>query len=300
MRRSLPLLAALIALVLIVGCGTPSRPATTTEPSSSFPGDMGHAYKTPYGPSANPPGWGYPPACEAGKSCVVAPPRTASLHGTLRMFDTVTLSSLPSDPFALAGYTSGYWPTFLPLRKRYPQAHTISIAVTATHHADCLDVEPGDATPAQAPGWVKADRKAGWKRPCVYSSYWEFTSQVRPLLIRAGIKRAQVYEIDADYLGCPRLDASFDATQCTDHAYGRNLDESVVTPGFLSLAQPPYTPHAKRIAVLKARIALNQRREERQACGHTVKPSKVHRVRCQIERNRVTELTAQIKRLERS
>lgn len=31
-----------------------------------------------------------------------------------------------------------------------------------------LDVEPGDATPAQAPGWVKMRRAAGLATPCVY------------------------------------------------------------------------------------------------------------------------------------
>jgi hypothetical protein len=191
--------------------------------------------------SAHPPGWGHPP-----KGAFFVPPPTQSLAGTARMYDTVTLSTVPSNPFATAGYTSGFFVTYLPLRQRFPHAHTVSIAVNTSHHADCLDVEPGDAHPSEVVGWVRADKAAGFGKPCVYSSFFEFVDEIRPLLRRAGISSSQVFEWDADYLGCPRLDATFDATQCTDRAFGRNLDESVVKLTYLSIATPPFRAPAPK------------------------------------------------------
>lgn len=205
-------LAALAAVLLIAGCGQ-------SHPSQSAAG------------SVHPPGWG-----------TVGPPRSFGLtptgSATAVMFDTTTLGTVPSHPFALAGYTAGNWPTFFPLRREYPSAHTISIAISTRYHADCLDVEQWDATPGEVPGWVRSEIKAGWRKPCIYSDWYEFTHQIWPVLERAGIKRSQVWEWDANYAGCPRLDPGFDATQCTDHAYGRNLDESIVTRAFLSIAHP--------------------------------------------------------------
>lgn len=248
----------------------------------------------------HPPGWGYP-STSCSSSCVSAPPATASLRGTRRMYDSVDLSALPNDPFAAAGYTSGFWPTYGPIRARWPRAHSISIAVTASEPADCLDIEPGDATPAEAPAWVRTEKAHGVTRPCLYSSYWELVNEVRPTLTKAGVKLANVYQWDADYdLGCPRLDEGFDATQCTDHALGHNLDESVVTLRFLQLATPPYRPHVKEIRKLQARRILNERRERRQKCGHLRKPQRRDRARCSIERRRVSSVSRQIKRLERS
>src|SRR5262249_23084139 len=137
MRRSLALLGT-VAL-LICGCGAsssrPSHPQTT--PQSA-------------GGSVHPPGWGLPAAPPSVQRLAVGPLAV--------MYDTITLSTVPANPFALAGYPSGFWPTFLPLRAAYPRAHVVSIAISTRHHADCLDVEPGDASPGEVPGWVRADK----------------------------------------------------------------------------------------------------------------------------------------------
>jgi hypothetical protein len=220
MRRLLLLLAAVV--VALTGCGG---------------GHVVRGFHTRYGLSAHPPGWGHP---AKGEAPAPAPPPTAALPPTAQMFDTITLSTVPANPFALAGYTSGFWPTFVPLLKAWPKAHVVSIAVSARRGGKCLDVEPGDAMPAEAPGWYRKERAAGVKKPCFYSSWWEFTKQLRPALRSAGIGRQDVFEWDADYVYHPRLDVGFDATQWTDHAYGRNLDQSTVTLNFLSVAQPPY------------------------------------------------------------
>lgn len=210
------ILVSLTAAIL-AGCGSTAQQAATG--------------------SIHPPRWGKPAPVSTG---LLALPPSA----TATMYDTVTLQTVPANPYALAGYTAGAWPTFRPLRARYPRAHTVSIAISARYHADCLDVEPGDAVPSQAAGWVRADIAAGWRKPCLYSSYWEFVHQIRPDLAAAGINRSQVLEWDADFVGYARLDATFDATQYTDRAFGRNLDASLVLRSFLAIAHPPYAPPA--------------------------------------------------------
>lgn len=210
---------AVLAALLLAGCGH--------GPSQSAAGSVHPAGWATVGPR---PSFGLAPV------------------STVEMFDSVDVSTVPRDPFAIAGYTAGRWPTFIPLRKAFPSAHTVSIAISARYHADCLDVEPGDATPGEVPGWVHADERAGYRKPCVYSDWSEWTSQIRPVLERAGIRRSQVWEWDAFYNGVPHIDPGFDGTQWTDRAYGRNLDESLVVRAFLSIAHPPVVepkPHPK-------------------------------------------------------
>ena len=156
-------------------------------------------------------------------------------------------------------------------------------SATAAYHADCLDVEPGDATPSQVPGWVKADQAAGFTRPCVYSSYYEFVQQVRPALRHAGIPRSATYDWDASYTYHPHIDAGFDGTQWTDTALGRNLDQSAVLHRFLTIAQPPYKPSPKprpkphprptpRPSPNARQIALLRAYARRHGCYQRVKP----------------------------
>lgn len=211
-------LAALTAVTLIAGCGH-----NTTQSATG---------------SVHPAGWGKPAPATALLGARPVP--------TAAMFDSIDVGTIPRGPFALAGYTAGRWPTFVPMRHRWPRAHTVSIAISARYHADCLDVEPGDATPNEVAVWVHADIRAGWRKPCVYSSWWEFHGQVNPALARAHISRSQVWEWDASYTYTPHIDAGFDATQWTDKAYGRNLDESLVTRAFLSIAHPALVPPKPR------------------------------------------------------
>ncbi len=206
-RRLLPLI---LIGPLLAACGSSSHQSATG--------------------SVHPEGWGAPPT---ERTYTLTAPQSTAV-----MFDTTTLGALPGKPFALAGYTAGRWPTYPKLRHGWPTAHSVSIAIGWGYRADCLDVEPGDATPAEVPGWINAERRLEAK-PCIYSDWYEWTTQIRPILVRAHIAGTAILKWVADYAGCPALIAGFDADQCTDHAYGRNLDESVVDRSFLSIAQPP-------------------------------------------------------------
>ena len=71
------------------------------------------------------------------------------------MYDDVNLALIPANAPAVAGYVGGRWPTYGPMVAKFPHAKHLSIAISALENARCLDVEPGDATIAQAPGWVE-------------------------------------------------------------------------------------------------------------------------------------------------
>lgn len=225
MRRFTALLA-----VLLAGCGGGSH---------HHPPNLRAAGQAATG-SVHPPGWGQAPP---GTPTPAPVPLTSSAAPTAEMFDTVTLATVPVHPFALAGYTSGYWPTYLPLRARWPKAHTISIAISWGYRADCLDLEPRDAVPAQAGAWALADIRAGHPHPCLYSDLSEMPAVKASLAAALGPNwRSHVLLWLAWYRYVAGLVAGYDAVQWTDHALSRNLDESTVTLDFLRAAQPPYTP----------------------------------------------------------
>lgn len=184
------------------------------------------------------------------------------------MYDSITLDAIPAKPQAVAGYVNGRWPTFPELEKRWPQAARLSIAVTARANADCLDVENGDATPGQAPAWVKRQQARGIKRPVVYCSVSQ-AAAVLAALAKSGITRSQIRLWTAHYTGkahrCDSacgLNGQADATQYTDKALGRNLDASLCAAGFLAVAskpasKPPVAPAAKPApAPLSAPVAV--------------------------------------------
>ena len=168
------------------------------------------------------------------------------------MYDDINIDLIPRTARYVAGYVDGRWQTYLKLKLRCPLAKVMSIAVFPSDDADCLDVEPGDATNAQAPAWVKrqrARRNAGAKSvtrlPVLYTS-----AANGEALIASCSKAGLVYGSDylwwsAHYdprLGlhvcnptCYRgLQHTAHATQFTDHANNVSLDESVVSPGFFT------------------------------------------------------------------
>jgi hypothetical protein len=156
------------------------------------------------------------------------------------MYDSVTISEIPAKAQAVAGYVNGRYQTFPQLKANFPHAHRLSIAVSASADAECLDVESGDATNDQAPSWVLRQLKRGVKRPVVYTSLSNADTLLRYLAIH-GIKRNQIRLWTAHYTGSAHrctADCGFglhekaDATQWSNTALGRNLDVSLCAPDF--------------------------------------------------------------------
>jgi hypothetical protein len=130
---------------------------------------------------------------------------------TLTMYDAVDVSALPPGADAYAGYLGGAFPTFAELRRRFHGngTHLLSVAVFASQTADCLDIEAGDATNAEAPGWVKRQLARGAGRPCLYTSGVQFHGHAgttldlswaagsHRLAVPPGISAALVERVDA-------------------------------------------------------------------------------------------------------
>jgi hypothetical protein len=110
------------------------------------------------------------------------------------LYDSDNPDSIP-DGVAAAGYCDGYaaYPPYDWLGKgfaRFPNALRIAV-FASTNDGHALDVENGDATPDQAPAWVKAAHARGVSRPWVYVNRSN-RSAVERALIAAGILTDQV------------------------------------------------------------------------------------------------------------
>lgn len=157
------------------------------------------------------------------------------------MYDSVTLSEIPRNAPAVAGYVGGRFLTFPKLAAQFPNARHVSIAVASTQDADVLDIEPGNSRPDLAPGWFRRQKARGLKRtPVLYSSLSD-AKNVVSAMSRAGIPRNQYRLWTAHYTHKPHIcgpscgfgmPTTADATQWTDKALGRNLDQSLVRPSF--------------------------------------------------------------------
>lgn len=166
---------------------------------------------------------------------------------TLRMYDSIYPANLPAGADAYLGYVDGKWPTYPELQKKFPHAHLLSLAVSATSDAEGCDCENGDLTPQQVPGWVERQIKRGVHRPVVYANASTIAGPLAVLL--PAVLRDQVRLLSAHYgegahicgpVTCkyPGVPAC-DGTQWTDAAAGVNggqVDESVLSDSFFPLA----------------------------------------------------------------
>jgi hypothetical protein len=103
------------------------------------------------------------------------------------MYDSTTAADIPPEAELVAGYINGRYAWKASDWTRFPTAKKAYITVTASEYmAIILDVERYDATPEQAPGWVReSGRLTGWV-PTIYGSRYTL-ALVRPLMIASGL-----------------------------------------------------------------------------------------------------------------
>src|SRR4051794_34353068 len=127
------------------------------------------------------------------------------------MYDSTEAADIPRTAEIVAGYlapsryawSAADW-------ARFPNAIKVRIAIFANvDDGHVLDVEPGDATPAQAPGWAKRRRASGVD-PTIYcnASTW---STVRAEFRRQGV--AEPHYWIAKYDGVAELPSGAIAKQ---------------------------------------------------------------------------------------
>jgi peptidoglycan hydrolase-like protein with peptidoglycan-binding domain len=165
----------------------------------------------------------------------------------ITMFDDTDVSKLPAGPdFAYAGYVGGLFPTFPELQRRFPGHRLLSIAVNASEDAECLDIEKGDATVEDAPGWFKRQVARGVAFPVLYCSAGNLIA-LESTMAAAGISRLayrlwSAHYTHAEHLCSPKTCGfgftEVDGTQWTNQANGISLDQSVLIPEFFSTGSP--------------------------------------------------------------
>jgi peptidoglycan hydrolase-like protein with peptidoglycan-binding domain len=159
---------------------------------------------------------------------------------TLTMYDSTTVADIPATGMAaVAGYVGGHWPTFAALVARFPNIPALSIAVNSSQDAQCLDIENGDASPADVPAWLDRQAQAHPGRtPILYTS----ASQIPAVRAAAGSRNYLLWS--AHYGKGPHICGSCgfqsaDATQWADTGpNGEHVDQTLMTPSFLAAFAP--------------------------------------------------------------
>jgi peptidoglycan hydrolase-like protein with peptidoglycan-binding domain len=167
---------------------------------------------------------------------------------TLVMFDAIDLNQIPGDAAIIGAYVGGRWPTARDVPSRFPRARMLTIAVNAGEDADTLDVEQGDATPADVPAWWDRQRKHGPARPVIYASASVMEAGIVPLIRSGRIPRGSVRLWSAHYTGSPHIcgpsscglmSIAADGCQWTNRALGRDLDQSLLAADFFGTPPAP-------------------------------------------------------------
>jgi len=164
----------------------------------------------------------------------------------IEMQDDTNISLMHDPVHAWAGYVGGLFPTEHPLFLKYPNVPHKSVAVNDQEDADILDIENGDATPAQFPVWFRRQKARGVDRPGAYANKSTMPA-VMAAARAAGISASEYDRWVASFDDRAALDTGLSekAKQYTDRGYGRSLDLSVCDPSFFGQASPPVknVPH---------------------------------------------------------
>lgn len=160
------------------------------------------------------------------------------------MYDSTTAADLPGDAGMVAGYVDGLYRWSDADWGRFPHAVKVRIAVFATtDDGHVLDVEKGNATPAQAPGWVAMRRRAGVD-PTVYCARSAWAT------LQAAFSTARVAAPHwwvADWTGSPHLPAGAVACQWADSVLtGHHYDTSEVADYWPGVDPRPPAPAPPR------------------------------------------------------
>lgn len=161
------------------------------------------------------------------------------------MYDSINPGAIPSDATMVAAYQDGLYANVGAMKARFPHATIATIAVRHTSRAHVLDVENGDATPAQAVQWLTQtmhDLDNGLLTVYCNMTVWP---AVRAVIKAAGIKEPNWWV--ARYDNDPTLPPGAVAKQYVGDYNG--YDKSVVAdywPG-VDPAPPTGTPQWRKL-----------------------------------------------------
>ena len=157
------------------------------------------------------------------------------------LYDSTSANDIPSDAPLVGGYVDGLYRWTSADWARFPNSTQVRIAVSpATNDGFVLDVEQGDATPAQAPVWVQMRRNAKIGNATIYCSR-SVLPEIQAAFTAAGV--AQPFYWVADWTGTVHMVPGAVATQYADPpASGGHFDLSVTNDVWPHIAPAPVLP----------------------------------------------------------
>jgi peptidoglycan hydrolase-like protein with peptidoglycan-binding domain len=111
-----------------------------------------------------------------------------------------------------AGYGRGSFTNMSAVESRFPGAKYVSVSPYVTTGVDCLDVEPGDASPSDAPAFVRNCKTVNTVKPVIYANA-STMGAVKDALNAAGISRTQYFLWVAEWDGSAAIPQGYDGKQ---------------------------------------------------------------------------------------
>jgi hypothetical protein len=173
--------------------------------------------------------------------------RKDTVTATLLGQDSVGVSSLQPGYPVYAGYAYGPFNNWSALVARFPTAKLVSISpvVETSERVAVLDVEPGNATPANAPSFVKLGKAGIVNKPTIYCSAGDISAVV-DACSNAGISRNSYYVWSAHWIGehiCGPATCGYPQADACQYASNNAYDSDVWTTSmFTSTPVPPPPP----------------------------------------------------------
>ena len=173
--------------------------------------------------------------------------RKDTVTATLLGQDSVGVSSLEAGFPVYAGYAYGPFDNWAALVARFGKTSkliSISPSVEDTERVACLDVEPGNATPAESPAFVRLGQAGILNKPTIYCSAGDISAVV-DAMSNAGISRNSYYIWSAHWIGlhiCGPATCGYPQADGCQYASNNAFDSDVFTASMFVSVKPPTPP----------------------------------------------------------
>lgn len=126
--------------------------------------------------------------------------------------DSVSPGGMQSGKDVYGGYGAGGFEDYEEVKRDFPGKLYISVAPFVVSGVDCLDIETGDAVPADGPAFVRGWHKVNTNLPMIYANMSTMPA-VKEALDAANLPRSAYYLWVAEWDGSPDIPAGYDGIQ---------------------------------------------------------------------------------------
>jgi peptidoglycan hydrolase-like protein with peptidoglycan-binding domain len=174
--------------------------------------------------------------------------KSATIANTLLGQDSVGVSSLQAGLAVYAGYAYGPFNNWAALVARFGGKKLVSISpvVESAVFVNCLDIEPGNASPSSGPAFVRLpNHGSGVTKPVIYCSAGDIDA-VNSAMSDAGISRSEYFIWSAHWIGlhiCSPSSCGYPQADACQYASNNSFDSDVWGDGIFGAAPPPPPPN---------------------------------------------------------